>query len=87
MENYRPSLLGEGFSQKPFPMMQLSFRTKNTDWIPVFKKNDRKNVENYRPVSILPNLSKIYEKVPLQLSVQIFQYVSQNGNVHSVKAL
>ena len=67
--------------------MQLSFRTKNTDRIPVFKKNDRKNVENYRPVSILPNLSKIYEKVPLQLNVQIFQYVSQNGNVHSVKAL
>ena len=29
--------------------------------IPVFKKKDQNNVENYRPVSILPNLSKMYE--------------------------
>ena len=30
--------------------------------IPVFKKKGRNNVENYRPVSILPNFSKIYER-------------------------
>ena len=35
---------------------------KNADVIPVFKKKDRNNVEDYRPVSILPNLSKIYER-------------------------
>ena len=35
---------------------------KNVDVIPVFKKKDRNNVENYRSVSILPNLSKIYER-------------------------
>ena len=35
---------------------------KNADVIPVFKKKDRNNIENYRPVSILPNLSKIYER-------------------------
>ena len=35
---------------------------KNVNVIPVFKKKDRINVENYRPVSILPNLSKIYER-------------------------
>ena len=29
---------------------------------PIFKKKDRDNVENYRPVSILPSLSKIYER-------------------------
>ena len=34
---------------------------KKADVIPVFKKKDRNNVENYLPVSILPNLSKIYE--------------------------
>ena len=27
-----------------------------------FKKNDRTNKENYRPISILPNLSKVFEK-------------------------
>ena len=35
---------------------------RKADVIPVFKKKDRKNVENYRPASILPNLSKIYER-------------------------
>ena len=27
-----------------------------------FKKKDRENVENHRPVSILPVLSKVYER-------------------------
>ena len=29
--------------------------------IPVFKKGDKTATTNYRPVSILPNISKIYE--------------------------
>ena len=35
---------------------------KNSDITPVFLKNDRENVENYYPVSILPVLSKVYER-------------------------
>ena len=35
---------------------------KNDDITPVFRKKDRENVENYRPVSILPILSKVYER-------------------------
>ena len=30
--------------------------------IPSFIKNDRTNKENYRPISILPNLSKVFKK-------------------------
>ena len=30
---------------------------------PVFKKDSRTEKTNYRPVSILPNLSKIYERL------------------------
>ena len=30
---------------------------------PVFKKEDRLDKSNYRPVSILPLLSKVYERV------------------------
>ena len=29
---------------------------------PVFEKGDRNSKDNYRPVSILPNLSKIFER-------------------------
>ena len=32
---------------------------KNADIIPTFKKNDRLLKSNYRPVSILPTLSKV----------------------------
>ena len=34
---------------------------KTADVIPIFKKGDRVDKDNYRPVSILSNLSKIYE--------------------------
>ena len=37
----------------------------------VFKKNSRTDKENYRPVSILPNISKIYERC---LYKQLYDY-------------
>ena len=42
----------------------MTFRSelKAKDVIPVLKRKYRDNVENYRPVGILPNLSKIYER-------------------------
>ena len=35
---------------------------KKANITPVFKKGDRNSKDNYRPVSILPNLSKIFER-------------------------
>ena len=35
----------------------------NADIIPVHKTKEKSDKTNYRPVSILPNLSKIYEKL------------------------
>ena len=35
---------------------------KQADIKPVYKKDSRNEKENYRPLSILPNLSKIYER-------------------------
>ena len=35
---------------------------KNANITPVFKKGDGKSETNYRPASILPNVSKIYER-------------------------
>ena len=38
-------------------------KMKNADVSPVFKKGDHLNKSNYRPVSILPSDSKIFEKL------------------------
>ena len=36
---------------------------KYEDALPEFKKDDKTDKENYRPISILPNLSKVYERL------------------------
>ena len=36
---------------------------KHADIVPVYKKNNKCKKENYKPVSILSNLSRIYEKL------------------------
>ena len=35
---------------------------KHADIKPIYKKESRNEKENYRPVSVLPNLSKIFER-------------------------
>ena len=45
---------------------------KYADITPIFKKLERVLKINYRPVSILPTLSKIYEKFFLLTNVRIF---------------
>ena len=44
---------------------------KYTDVIPIHKKDDKTHKENYRPISILHNLSKIYERLMYN---QIYPY-------------
>ena len=43
---------------------------------PIFKKGDRENMANYRPVSILPSVSKVFEKI---LHYQLYNYFSNNN--------
>ena len=45
---------------------------KRGEWIPVFKNDDRREVKNYRPVTVPPAVDKIYEKL---LSKQITEYM------------
>ena len=42
---------------------EFSDELKHADVIPVHKKNEKCNKTNYRPVSILTNISKIYEEL------------------------
>ena len=45
------------FSSGTFPC-----NLKCADVCPIFKKGDTMEISNYRPVSILPSVSKIFEK-------------------------
>ena len=47
---------------------------KNATITPIFKKTDRANVENYSRVSMLPNLSKVYERY---MYFQTYEYLNK----------
>ena len=47
--------------------------------VPVYKKDDNTNLSNYRPISLLPSMSKIFEKVILE---QLFTYLEDNNFIH-----
>ena len=68
---------------------QFSDELKHTDVIPVPKKNEKCDKKNYRPVSILNNISKIFEKFMYDLlSKRTFSkrfhftvlFISEGGN-------
>ena len=51
---------------------------KLADETPIYKKKDRTIVDNYRPVSVLPTVSKIFERLMYkQISSFIDQYLSK----------
>ena len=39
---------------------------------PLYKKDDKQGIENYRPISILPSVSKNYEKIIHAQLVKLF---------------
>ena len=47
---------------------------KLADVTPIFKKKDKTFVENYRPVSVLPTVSKIFERI---MQKQITDYIGK----------
>ena len=51
-------LINEAIDEGIFP---TCLKTANV--IPIFKKGDMTNLNNYRPISLLPVLSKVFEKV------------------------
>ena len=48
--------------------------------LPIYKKNDNMILDNYRPVSVLPSISKVFEKV---IYNQLYQYFDDNKLFHN----
>ena len=47
--------------------------------IPIYKCDDEQMVQNYRPISIIPFFSKIYEKI---IDNHIINFLTINGNLY-----
>ena len=67
-------ILNLSIAQSKFPTSW-----KSTKVVPLHKKDDPLNPANYRPVAIIPVLSKILEKA---VYVQMFKYLSDNNLIH-----
>ena len=52
------NIFNDCLSKGEFPL-----ELKTADITPVFKKDDRTQAKNYRPVSVLPIVSKIFERI------------------------
>ena len=63
------------------------FVLKLADVKPVHKKASRLEKTNYRPVSLLPNISKIFERCMHRQISEYFETVSSNFNVVSEKGI
>ena len=59
---------------------------KLTDIIPVYKKDSRYEKSNYRPISVLPNLSKIFQSVLYNQISSFMKTFSLNIKLVSGKA-
>ena len=64
----------EIITQKCFPN-----NLKLANVTPVFKKEDASLLKNYRPVSVLPVVSKIYERI---MQKQILEYIDKHLSPH-----
>ena len=62
--NFNNSLFSSNFSSN----------LKAVDILPTHKKKDKSDIESYRPISILPTLSKIYERY---MYYQMYKYFDQ----------
>ena len=45
---------------------------KKGDWVPVFKKDNKQDIKNYRPVTVLTLIGKVFEQL---LSKQLTSFI------------
>ena len=61
---------------------------KKAKVIPIFKSGDKSLAENYRPISLLPQISKIYEKlIKSRISNFLNKFNILNDNKYGFKRI
>lgn len=85
LDDLPPRLLKDSAEYISAPLtylINLSITTNMipTDWkmakvIPIHKSGTRSNLDNYRPISILPTISKIFEKI---IHRQVMTFLDKN---------
>ncbi len=63
-------IISQSFQRNFFPKL-----LKYAELKPIFKKGERSDADNYRPVSVLPSFSKVFQKVAFN---QIINYLDHN---------
>ena len=64
-------IINQSLETRIFPN---AFKTSKV--IPIYKKGDKANLNNYRPISMLPTISKIFELV---IHMQLYAYFCENN--------
>ena len=67
-------LINKSLSEGKFPN-----NLKISKIIPIYKSKSRECVDNYRPISILPSVSKIYEKVVFK---RVYAFLDQHNIIY-----
>ncbi len=63
-------LLNMSLSQGSFPSL-----LKNAEVCPIHKKNDKNKCENYRPISLLSNISKLFERA---MHTRLYEFIESS---------
>ena len=68
-------LINKSIAQGKFPD-----ELKLAKVLPIYKNEDEQMIQNYRPISVLPFFSKIFEKI---ISIYITDFIEENGLLYS----
>ena len=69
--------INKSFKEGIFP-----YQLKSARVVPVYKEGIKTNVENYRPISLLSSISKIYEKL---MHSRIIKFLDQNNSLNDMQ--
>ena len=70
-------VINNSFAEGKFPDL-----LKIANVCPIYKKGDRNKCENYRPISLLSNLSKLFERA---MHTRLYNFLSSNKSLYDLQ--